>query len=200
MIRLVHHKDDASLVRACVKGKRAAQEQLYARFAPKMHSVCRGYAPDEDTANELLQEGFIKVFRNIGQYNGKGALEGWIRRLMVNNAVDYLRKNHHYRFQLELNDQNLSDNEHITTENEVWKGFDADDFDRITQHLPAGYKLILNLYIVEGYTHKEIGEKLGISIGTSKSQYSKAKKYLRKTIDQYVDADLLAIYEEQFFG
>lgn len=165
-----------------------------------MHAVCRGYAKDEDTANELLQEGFIKVFKNLKQYNGKGPLEGWIRKTMVNNAVDHYRRNHHYRYNLEINDYCYEENADLAIENDVWKSLGLGDFERITREMPPGYKVILNLYIVEGYTHKEIGEELGISPGTSKSQLAKAKKYLRKIIGKYVDAEQLAIYEGQFSG
>lgn len=200
MIRLIYSNDDNNLVKACVKGNRSAQEQFYAKFAPKMHALCRGYSKDEDTANELLQEGFIKVFKNLKQYKSDGSLEGWIRRTMINNAVDHFRRSQKFRYTQEINDFCYEENGDMAATNDVWKSLDAQDYQRITKHLPDGYRMIMNLYVVEGYTHKEIGEELGITTGTSKSQFAKAKKYLRKTIDQYVDKEFLVKYEEQFSG
>lgn len=192
-IKLVHSKEELKLVDACLKGKRKAQERLYQRFAQKMHAVCHMYTKDTDTANEILQEGFIKVFRNLKQYNKQGSLEGWIRRTMVNTAIDSYRKNHVQRHMMEFEDTFANEDDFIA-KNDGLRMLDQQDYQAILSVLPKGYQTILNLSILEGYTHKEIGEMLGISEGTSKSQLSKAKRYLRKIIGRYVDEDVLEQY------
>ena len=194
-IRLVHSKEESRLVADCLKGKRASQELLYKRFAAKMHGVCHMYTRDGGTADEILQEGFIKVFRNLSQFNQKGSLEGWVRRTMVNTAIDFYRKNHHQRNMLEIDE--ISGNEELFARNDGLRSLENEDFQAIIQHLPQGYKTILNLAVMEGYTHKEIGEMLGISEGTSKSQLSKAKRFLRNIIDRYVDEEVLNNYAQR---
>jgi RNA polymerase sigma factor (sigma-70 family) len=193
-MKLVYKKDEQKILKGCVKGDPKAQEELYKRFSKTMFGVCLGYAKDYDLAKDLLQEGFIKVFHNIHKYNGKGSLEGWIRRVMLNNAIDYYRK---YHRAAEFSEERLEDSEYNSIENDAIKSLDKDDFLLITKCLPNGYRMILNLYIVEGFTHKEIAGKLNISEGTSKSQLSKAKKFLLKTIKHYIDEETILTYERK---
>lgn len=195
-IRLVHNNEEQKLVKACLKGKREAQAALYQRYASKMHAVCHMYTRDKCTADEILQEGFIKVFRNLKQFNQKGSLEGWIRRTIVNTAIDHYRKNHVKRHMQEFDEVVAGDTDYHVT-NEGLNNLDHIDYQVILANLPKGYQTILNLSVLEGYTHREIGEMLGISEGTSKSQLSKAKKYLRKIIAGYVDEEVLNIYAKR---
>ena len=169
------------LIRQCIVGKSSAQKRLYDLFADDMFKVCATYASDYDNANDLLQEGFLKVFQNLHKYDKTGSLGGWIRKVMINNCIDFYRADKFGR-----NKQFLSEDINIHTKmisiNEVESKFENDDFLSIISHLPEGYRVVLNLYFLEDYTHKEIAEKLGITEGTSKSQLHKAKKYLKETL------------------
>jgi len=194
---LVHNKGDEQLIKDCLKNKRSAQEALYAKFSARMHAVCRLYTRDPDTANEMLQEGFIKVFRSLKQYDGSGAFEGWMRRVFVRVAIDIHRRNHQYRHQIELTEEQADAHLQLSERNHALGIMEKEDFDQILAEIPAGYRMIINLYVVEGYNHREIGEVLGISEGTSKSQYSKAKRFLRKIIGKHVDEGILERYEKR---
>ena len=196
-MQLVYNKEEQNLVKACLKGKRQAQEKFYHRYATKMHGVCRLYTRDPDTASEMLQEGFIKVFRNLKQYDGRGSLEGWMRRTFVRVCIDVHRRNHHFRNQLELDEVSLRGRDDILEHNDALATMDKQDFLLVLKELPDGYRNIINLYVLEGYNHREIGELLHISEGTSKSQYSKARRFLKNIIGKYVDADVLERYERQ---
>lgn len=182
-------------MKGCIKGDRSAQEQLYRRYTKKMYGVCLGYAKTTEDANDLLQEGFIKVFQNIKKCNGSGSLEGWVRRVFVNNCIDVYRSSVNKNDFVEFADHLITSNSwHIG--NEAYKTLDNEDFLKITKRLPEGYKMVLNLYFVEDYTHEDIGKRLGVSIGTSKSQLAKAKKHLRKVLDKYIDRELLETYQK----
>jgi RNA polymerase sigma-70 factor (ECF subfamily) len=158
------------------------QEELYNRFAPKMYAVCLRYANNADDAQDLLQEGFIKVYKNLHRFRAEGSFEGWIRRVFVNSSIEHFRKK-----SLQLS--TVSDKEENTIENSDISALDTmaeKDIIRLIQELSPGYRTVFNLYVVEGYSHKEIGEKLGISEGTSKSQLARAKAILQKKVTQYL--------------
>jgi RNA polymerase sigma-70 factor (ECF subfamily) len=158
------------------------QEELYNRFAPKMYAVCLRYANNADDAQDLLQEGFIKVYKNLHRFRAEGSFEGWIRRVFVNSSIEHFRKK---AIQL----SSVSDKEENTIENSDISALDTmaeKDIIRLIQELSPGYRTVFNLYVVEGYSHKEIGEKLGISEGTSKSQLARAKAILQKKVTQYL--------------
>jgi RNA polymerase sigma-70 factor (ECF subfamily) len=158
------------------------QEELYNRFAPKMYAVCLRYANNSDDAQDLLQEGFIKVYKNLHRFRAEGSFEGWIRRVFVNSSIEHFRKK---AIQL----SSVSDKEENTIENSDISALDTmaeKDIIRLIQELSPGYRTVFNLYVVEGYSHKEIGEKLGISEGTSKSQLARAKAILQKKVTQYL--------------
>ncbi|MFM2376384.1 MAG: hypothetical protein RLZZ165_1481 [Bacteroidota bacterium] len=165
------------MVRGCVKGQQEHQEALYHRFHRKMFGVCLRYAPDRETAEDILQDGFVKVFRNIGSYAGKGSLEGWIRRVMVNTALESLRKQSAMYPVVDIGEVANSDGgwDLISQINEQ-------DILRLVQALPVGYRTVFNLYAIEGYSHKEISEQLNISEGTSKSQLARARQTLQENI------------------
>jgi RNA polymerase sigma factor (sigma-70 family) len=158
------------------------QEELYRRFAGKMYAVCLRYANNADDAQDLLQEGFIKVFRNLHRFRAEGSFEGWIRRVFVNSSIEHFRKK-----SLELS--RVSEKEENTIENSDISALDSmaeKDIIRLVQDLSPGYRTVFNLYVIEGYSHKEIGELLGISEGTSKSQLARARSILQRKVSEYL--------------
>lgn len=158
------------------------QEELYLRFSPKMYAVCFRYAANATDAQDLLQEGFIKVYKNLHRFRAEGSFEGWIRRVFVNTSIEHYRKK---SIQLST----VSEKEEATIEDSDISALDQmaeKDILAIIQELSPGYKTVFNLYVVEGYSHKEIGDILGISEGTSKSQLARAKSILQKKIAQYL--------------
>lgn len=165
---------DEELIRNCIQQDRKAQELLYHKFSKKMYGVCLGYAKDRDEAKDILQEGFIKVFTNLKKYTTDGSFEGWIRRIIVNTAIDHYRKstNEH----TSVNIENIPD---IETDCSVLEAMGAKELIVLIHKLPEGARIIFNLYVVEGYTHKEIAEIMNISEGTSKSQLSRGKQLLQ---------------------
>lgn len=169
---------DQELVHACLKGKGQAQKELFDRYAGRMMAVCVRYAMSYEDAQDILQEGFIKVFEKLNQYSGKGALGAWVRMIMVNTALIHLRKNK----KLLLNDE-LSDSAEFEHQNfSVLEQMAADEIVELVNALPTGYRTVFNLYTIEGYAHKEIAAMLEISESTSKTQYFKAKAQLKKAI------------------
>jgi RNA polymerase sigma-70 factor (ECF subfamily) len=158
------------------------QEELYNRFSGKMYAVCLRYANNADDAQDLLQEGFIKVFRNLHRFRAEGSFEGWIRRVFVNSSIEHFRKK-----SVELS--KVSDKEENTIEDQDISALDQlaeRDIVKLIQDLSPGYRTVFNLYVVEGYSHKEIGDLLGISEGTSKSQLARARSILQKKVAQYL--------------
>ncbi|GAB3291473.1 RNA polymerase sigma factor [Hymenobacter tenuis] len=169
---------DTDLVAACLQGSAAAQEQLYQRFAPRMLAVCLRYLRHEFDAEDALARGFVKVFRCLGQFEGKGSLEGWVRRIMVHEALNLLRR----RESVTLSIEDCYTG-HLATElPSADVELQAADLLRLVQELPAGYRAVFNLCALEGYTHPEVAELLGISEGTSKSQLSKARAVLQRQV------------------
>jgi RNA polymerase sigma factor (sigma-70 family) len=158
------------------------QEELYRRFAPKMYAVCLRYANNADDAQDLLQEGFIKVYRNLHRFRAEGSFEGWIRRVFINSSIEHFRKK-------SAKLSTVSDKEENTIEDTDISALDnlaEKDIINLIRELSPGYRTVFNLYVVEGYSHKEIGELLGISEGTSKSQLARAKAILQKKVSQYL--------------
>jgi RNA polymerase sigma-70 factor (ECF subfamily) len=170
-----HTIDD--LLNGCKAGNRKMQELLYQQTAPKMLAICMRYAKDRMEAEDSLQVGFIKIFEKIDEYRGEGAFEGWMRRIMVHTAIESYRKNIRSITVVDIDDAH----EQPTT------GFDfnrlgMEDLLRIIQRLADGYRMVFNMYVIEGYSHKEIAEMLGISEGASKSQLSRARAILKQEI------------------
>ena len=162
------------LIKDCLKGKQAAQKQLYQEFASQMLGVCYRYTKSLEDAEDILQEGFVRVFKFLHQYNREGELGAWIRRIMVNTALNYLKKSRKYQNDLLYDTKELTV---ITNENpEVL--LNAKELAEMIRQLPTGYQTIFNLFAVEGYTHVEIGQMLGISDNTSRSQYMRARQLL----------------------
>ena len=170
---------EADLIAACVRGEHRAQRQLYDQFAGLMLTVCRRYLKRREDAEEALLLGFAKMFRALPAYRFEGSFEGWVRRIMVNEALMQLRQ----REAVTLSFEEFAQPENLaTTPATADTQLQADDLLRLLGTLPAGYRTVFNLYALEGYGHQEIAELLGISEGTSKSQLSKARAMLQRRI------------------
>ncbi len=172
------------LINGSLSGDRRIQELLYQRFAPKMYAVCLRYANNSDDAQDLLQEGFIKVFRSLDKFRKEGSFEGWVRRVFVNTAIE------HYRRKVTLN--TIGEKEERTLEDGGFNVLDqlaAGDIIQLIQELSPGYRSVFNMYVIEGYSHKEIGDILEISEGTSKSQLARAKAILQKKVQEFLDTN-----------
>jgi RNA polymerase sigma-70 factor (ECF subfamily) len=178
-----------AIIDGCVEHDRRAQEKVYELFYGKMMAVCLRYTKNADQAKDILQDGFIKVFNSIEGFNKAGSFEGWIRRIMVNTAIDHFRKTKNSYLLLGV-DRSIEDfgdpdaEDTIAESIEEDEGFKAADVVNALQKLTPAYRTVFNLYVFEDLTHKEIAEKLGISVGTSKSNYAKAKNNLRTLLNQ----------------
>jgi RNA polymerase sigma-70 factor (ECF subfamily) len=173
--------DLVNLAKLCVQGDRKAQETLYKMYYGKMLPVCMRYAENSEHAKDILQDSFIKIFNKIKLYDGKGSLEGWIRRIVVNNSIDeYRRKKKDF-----IKVESIENYQSIEMEDEDEEDeleFKPSQIIQAMQELTPAYRTVFNLYIFEELTHREIGEKLGISEGTSKSNLAKAKRNLRNIL------------------
>ncbi len=176
--------DDVQLARACANGDSRAQAYLYEHYSRQMMALCLRYAKDQDEAADLFQDGFIKVFRKIDRYNGKGPLGAWIRRTIVNNALDHIRKLKREQRNVSLFEveYKMDHDTEIQPMEEDSPVLTADKLTELIAKMPTGYRTVFNLYAVEEYTHKEIAEQLGITESTSKTQYRKAKAFMRNLI------------------
>ncbi len=172
------------IVEGCIANNRKCQEQLFKLFYGKMLSVCIRYIPDRDSAQEVLQEGFIKVFDKIGAFDHKGSLEGWIRRIVVNTAIDHIRKSKKDPFRTDQDDDfKLGASDPMVEMEELQLlELKAELAMEAIQQLSPAYRTVFSLYVLEDYSHKEIAEKLGISEGTSKSNLAKAKMNLQRIL------------------
>jgi RNA polymerase sigma factor (sigma-70 family) len=166
-----------SLLEGCRRGDRKAQESLYKTLASRMMGVCLRYAKDTFEAEDVLQMGFVKVFQKVSDFRGEGSFEGWIRRIMVNTAIESYRKN--------LRNLNIVDIDEVYDQPQNtfdMSGLELKDLLKLVQQLPNGYRLVFNMYVIEGYSHKEIAKQLGITEGASKSQLSRARAILKEKI------------------
>ncbi|MFC3200145.1 RNA polymerase sigma factor [Parapedobacter deserti] len=167
------------LYEGCKAGSRQAQEKLYRAMASKMLGVCMRYARSTFEAEDILQTGFIKVFSSMESYRGEGSFEGWIRRIIVNTAIEMYRKNMRSMQPVELENAHEGMQEAFSMD-----AMECEDLLRIIQALPDGYRIVFNMYALEGFSHKEIAEALRISEGASKSQLSRARTWLKEKIKQ----------------
>jgi RNA polymerase sigma factor (sigma-70 family) len=173
-----HIPSETDLIQGCIDGERPMQELLYKKFAAKMYGVCLRYAGNAEDANDILQEGFIKVYKNISKFRSEGSFEGWIRRIFVNTAIEQFRKKVKLYNVTEVQENTIEDKELDALDKLATK-----DIINIVNELSPGYKTVFNLHVIEGYSHKEIADMLGITEGTSKSQLARAKGVLKKIVE-----------------
>lgn len=158
------------------------QEELYSRFSPRMYAVCLRYAGNSEEAEDILQEGFIKVFKKMDSFRSEGSFEGWMRRIFVNTAIEHFRRKR-YLMPVTEKEENSIEGKYPS----VLDDLGAKDILALVQELSPGYRTVFNMYVVEGYTHREIADMLGISEGTSKSQLSRAKAILQDMVRTFID-------------
>ncbi len=168
---------EKELIAGCCKGYGPAQKELYRLYAPKMFGVVLRYSNDQHTAEDLLQEGFIKVYQNIGTFRNEGSFEGWIRRIFINVSLEHFRRSTRLYPISDIHDGGIE-----VVENSVIEKLCADDLLALLQKLSPGYRMVFNLYAIEGFSHKEIGKMLNISEGTSKSQLARGRSILQKMV------------------
>jgi RNA polymerase sigma factor (sigma-70 family) len=172
----IYRTKEEDLIKGCLKREGSAQKRLYDTYSSKMYGLCYRYVKDSMEAEDILVTAFMKVFDKIEQFKSEGSFEGWIRRIVVNEALTHLRRNRSMYLETELEqadrepDYNLSDH------------LEAEDLLNMIQELPAGYRIVFNMYAIDGYSHKEIADHLGINENTSKSQLSRARVYLQKLL------------------
>ncbi len=170
------------LITGCLQGNRRMQEELYRRFSPRMYAVCLRYAGNAEEAEDILQEGFIKVFKKMDSFRSEGSFEGWVRRIFVNTAIEHFRRKR-YLMPVTEKEENTIEGKYTSVLDELAEK----DILALVQELSPGYRTVFNMYVVEGYTHKEIADMLGISEGTSKSQLSRAKVILQGMVKRFID-------------
>lgn len=171
---LIVYMHDDSLIKNCLKKKPAAQKELYRLYAPQMLGVCYRYTKSLQDAEDVLQDGFVRVFRFLHQYDYKGELGAWIRRIMVNTALNYLKHSKKYQHDLLYDKAEL----HVVSTDDPEVKLNAKELAEMIRQLPTGYQTIFNLHAVEGFTHTEIGQMMGISENTSRSQYMRARQLM----------------------
>jgi RNA polymerase sigma-70 factor, ECF subfamily len=175
-------ENEDKLIKACLRGEPQAFDALYRRFASKMLVVCNRYARSEVEAEDLLQEGFIKIFEKLHTYKSEGSFEGWVRRIMVNTAIEHYRRDVAKQQYNSFSVSELHEGEQPFSAEDIVSQITFDDLLQMVQNLSPAYKMVFNLYVFEGFKHHEIAEKLSISEGTSKSNLADARKILQKKV------------------
>ncbi len=174
--------DIVNIIKGCLAGNRRDQELLYRRHAAKLYAVCLQYSGNDEEARDILQDGFIKIFENLIHYKYEGSFEGWMRRIIVNTALEKYRGKHNlYR----VDDIDMIPEPDADPDNEDYSGLEAVDLLDMIRELPPKYRMVFNLYAIEGYAHKEISQMMKISEGTSKSNLSRARMILQKKVSLY---------------
>jgi RNA polymerase sigma-70 factor, ECF subfamily len=176
------HQEEKELILLATQNNRQAQQHIYSKFSGKMLSVCRQYIKDIHQAEDILITAFMKVFVNLKNFEQKGSFEGWIRRIMVNECISFIRVQKQVKY---IDDENYFEESF----NNIESQFSVDDIQSLIDNLPDGYKMVFNLYAIEGYKHQEIAQMLGINEGTSKSQLSHARKMLQNQIAKLKNYD-----------
>ena len=177
MLRINKSLTEEELLEGCRKGKSSTQRKLYDRLAPKMLGVCIRYIKDKEEAEHVMIGGIVKVFDKLDQFKGDGSFEGWVRRIIVNDCLMYIRKNRNMSLQSDIEEVHNDPNLKVMEEK-----LDEQDLLKLINELPVGYRTVFNLYAIEGYNHAEIGKQLDISENTSKSQLSRARKWLQNRL------------------
>jgi len=172
--------EEKQLIEGCIRGDKTARKKLYELHAPAMMSVCLRYVRCRETARDVLQDGFVKLFTKIHTYAGTGAFNGWVRRIFVTTALEHLRKNRKFEHHVEI-----SGNMKATDDISVIEQFSADELLECVANLPEIYRTVFNLHAIEGYTHVEIAEELQISDSTVRARYARARELLQKVVNSY---------------
>ena len=169
----------AEIITGCMRQKRKYQDMLYKKYAPMLFAVCLRYTNSRFDAEDVLQEGFVKIFNNLDSYSQDKSFEGWTRRIMINTAITFYRRNLKHAFHDDVDDSHDISSD-LGPDNTL--DYTQEELLNAIEKLPAGYKVVFNMYVIEGYKHKEIADELGIDINTSKSQLSRAKKHLQREL------------------
>ncbi|MFN3839406.1 MAG: RNA polymerase sigma factor [Cyclobacteriaceae bacterium] len=178
----IYRAEEEQLIKGCIRRDQTAQKSLYSRYSSKLYALCCRYVKDRMDAEDVLVTSFTKIFERIGQYKGEGSFEGWMRKVVVNEALTFLRRNRSMYLETDL------DAAHREPDyNAISDHLEEADLLRMIQELPSGYRIVFNMYAIDGYSHKEIAEQLGISENTSKSQLSRARTYLQKMLAEIKD-------------
>jgi RNA polymerase sigma-70 factor (ECF subfamily) len=173
----IYRNTEADLIKGCIKRERSAQKHLYETFSPKMYGICCRYVKNPMEAEDVLITAFTKILERIEQFKGEGSFEGWIRRVVVNEALTFLRKNRSMYVETELEAAHREPDYQTLSDH-----LEAEDLLNLIQELPSGYRIVFNLYAIDGYSHKEIADQLNITESTSKSQLSRARVFLQKLL------------------
>ncbi len=170
---------EQDILAGCLKGKQSAQRKLYEQYSRLLLGLCYRYAVSTEEAEDILQEGFVKIFLNIKEFKGEGSLLAWMRRIMINTAITHFHKTRKHRYH-----DDLKDVQETRLEEKSWgeAEFTKEELYEVIHRMPDGYRVVFNLYAVEGYKHREIAEILGIDENTSKSQYSRARRWLQERL------------------
>jgi RNA polymerase sigma-70 factor (ECF subfamily) len=169
-----------------------SKELIYRHFAPKMYGICLRFAGNEMEADDILQEGFIKVMTKINDFRNEGSFEGWIRRTIINTAINYYRKNLKYSKFMDIDDCEVNN----TSDETIFDKLSKEELINLIHELPNGYRTVFNLNVIEGYTHKEIGQMLNISDNTSKSQLTRARSILQKKVTSLMKKKVKVPFED----
>jgi len=170
---------EEKIIQGCIDEQKAAQQYLYETYSPKMYFVCLRYARHASEAQDMLQDGFIKVFDNIGAFKFNGSFEGWIRRIIVNTALNYCRKSSFKHEKL-----GIEDYQDKIVQSKAVSNLGEKELLALIQKLPDGYRVVFNLYVIEGFSHREIGEMLDITESTSRSQLAKSRKWMQNELEK----------------
>ncbi|MBL7870451.1 MAG: RNA polymerase sigma factor [Cyclobacteriaceae bacterium] len=182
----IYRAKDEELIEGCRRQNRQAQKRLYEQYSSKFYALCCRYVKDKMEAEDVLITAFTKILDKIDQYTGEGNFEGWMRRIMVNEALSYLRRNKNMYLETTIEAANYEP-DYNKLENQL----EAADLIKLIDTLPSGYKIVFNMYAIDGYSHKEIAEQLGVTESTSKSQLSRARTALQKSLietEQRIDS------------
>lgn len=169
--------NEVELIQGCIKGNPKSQKILYDMYSPKLYGICLRYSKNEEVAQDILQDSFIKIFTKLDSYQYTGSFEGWMKRIVTNTAIEYYRKKMDF-----VDTEDVISNPFLTIDED--KSLEVEELLKLIQEMPDGYRMVFNMYAIEGYNHTEIAQKLNISEGTSKSQLSRARIFLQKKIKQ----------------
>ena len=181
----IYRASELDMIDGCKKGDRHAQKLLYDRFSGKMYALCCRYVKDKMEAEDVLVTAFTKILDRIDQFKGEGSFEGWIRRVMVNESLSYLRRNKSMYIETDIEAA-----DHEPNYDRLENHLEAQDLLQVISELPSGYRIVFNLFAIDGYSHKEISKQLGINENTSKSQLSRARSLLQKRLLELEEAEM----------